>query len=138
MAIDFKMEKKGDYLLVTCQGSFMGKGLMDVHQQALDYAVTEGLRAILVDATGLHGYSPTTMDRFGLGEAIAGMQRSTRTAVWIAFVGKEPIVDPDRFGETVALNRGGLAKVFEDTDEAAAWIRECLAAQDDAKDVRGS
>ena len=128
MAIDFKMEKKGDYLLVTCRGPFMGKGLMDVHQQALDYAVTEGLRAILVDATGLHGRSPTTMDRFGFGEAIAELQRRSRTAIWIAFVGKEPIVDPDRFGETVAVNRGGLARVFEDTDEAAAWIRERLTA----------
>jgi hypothetical protein len=138
MAIDFKMEKKGDYLLVTCEGPFMGKGLEDVHQQALDYAIAEGLRAILVDTTGLHGYSPTTMERFGFGKAIAEMQRRSRSAIWIAFVGREPIVDSERFGESVVVNRGGFAKVFEDTDEAAAWIRKRLASRGDAKDVRGS
>ena len=104
MPIDFKMEKTGDYLLVTCNGHYEGTGLRDVHRQALDHAIEEGLRAILVDTTGLHGHSPTTMDRFG---------------------------------ETVAVNRGAFAKVFENTDEAVAWIRERLAARDDAKDVRG-
>jgi len=127
MTIDFKMEKKDGYLLVTCQGPYAGEGLRDVHQQALDFAIAEGLGAILVDTTGLHGHSPTRMDRFGFGEAIAEMQRRSRSSVWIAFVGKAPIVDPGRFGETVAVNRGGLAKVFEDTDEAVAWIRERLA-----------
>jgi len=137
MPIDFKMQKKGDYLLVTCQGRYEGTGVLDVHQQALDHAIEEGLRAILVDTTGLHGHSPTTMDRFGFGEAIAEMQRRGRTTVWIAFVGRKPIVDPDRFGETVAVNRGAFAKVFENTDEAVAWIRERLAARDDAEDVHG-
>ena len=128
MTIGFKMEKKDGYLLVTCQGPYAGEGLRDVHQQALDYAIAEGLGAILVDTTGLQGHSPTRMDRFSFGKAIAEMQRRTSTNVWIAFVGLEPIVDPDRFGETVAVNRGGLARVFEDTDEAAAWIRERLTA----------
>jgi hypothetical protein len=135
MPVDFKMKKKGDYLLVTCQGAYDGTGLKDVHQKALDCAVKEDLRAILVDTTGLHGHAPTAMERFDFGAAIADMQRRNRSAIWIAFVGKEPLVDPGRFGETVAVNRGGFAKVFEDVDEAAAWINERLAVRDNAKEL---
>jgi len=138
MPIDFRMEKKGNYLLVTCQGHFEGKEAMGIHQQALDYAIAEGLPAILVDATGLHGRSPTTMDRFGFGEGIAELQRRSRAAVWLALVGKEPIVNPGRFAETVAVNRGGFMKVFEDTDEVAAWIRRCVTARDGAENDRRS
>ena len=138
MAIDFKMEKKGDYLLVTCQGPYTGKGIIAVQQHAIDYAGAEGLRAILMDATGLHGYSPTAMERFGFAEAVAELQRSRGDNIWIAFVGKEPMVDPGRFGETVAVNRGAALKVFEDSGEAADWIRECLATQAGAEDGDGA
>ena len=138
MAIDFKMEKKGDYLLVTCQGPYTGKGIIAVQQHAIDYAGAEGLRAILMDATGLHGYSPTAMERFGFAEAVAELQRSRGGNIWIAFVGKEPLVDPGRFGETVAVNRGAALKVFEDPGEAADWIRERLATRDGAEGGSGA
>ena len=40
----------------------------------------------------------------------------------IAVYGHQPFVDPGRFGETVALNRGANVKVSERLDEARAWL----------------
>jgi hypothetical protein len=42
----------------------------------------------------------------------------------LAFLGKEPIVDPARFGEVVARNRGVNARAFTNEVEARAWLRE--------------
>jgi len=126
MGIDFALEKKPGYLLVTCRGPFAGEGLLAVHREALDVAEKEGLRAILVDATGLEPYEPTSMARFGLGKATAAHQQSQSRRIPIAFVGTEPLIDPGRLGETAAVNRGGAGKVFESVEDAEAWIRSLL------------
>ena len=123
MGIDFTLEKKPDYLLVTCRGRFAGEGLLDVHREALDMAYRENLRAVLVDTTGLEKRAPTTMTRFGFGKAIAALQQSHSRRISIAFVGAEPLIDPRRLGETAAVNRGGGVRVFESIEAAETWIR---------------
>jgi hypothetical protein len=40
----------------------------------------------------------------------------------VAVYGRQPLIDPSRFGETVALNRGAKVKVSERLDEALAWL----------------
>ena len=35
----------------------------------------------------------------------------------------EPLRDPARYGETVAVNRGMKVKVFETLEEAFEWLR---------------
>jgi hypothetical protein len=32
------------------------------------------------------------------------------------------MLDPEKFGETVAVNRGMLAKVFDNLEAALAWL----------------
>ena len=39
-----------------------------------------------------------------------------------AYVLHIPVLDPNRFGETVALNRGMRIKVFDDLDVARDWL----------------
>ena len=40
----------------------------------------------------------------------------------VAVFARRPLVDPDRFAETVAVNRGAKVKVSERLDEALAWL----------------
>jgi hypothetical protein len=40
----------------------------------------------------------------------------------LAVLGSEEIIDPQRFGESVARNRGMESKVTTDPAEAAAWL----------------
>ena len=127
MGIDVTMEVKSGYLLVSCHGEFAGSGLLEIHRQALDRAKQEGLRAILVDATRLEQrVAPTTIARFGLGKALAALQRDRGSWIPVAFVGKEPLIDPQRLGETAAINRGGRARVFDSVEDAEDWIRALL------------
>jgi SOS response regulatory protein OraA/RecX len=42
--------------------------------------------------------------------------------VQVAVYGRRPLIDPERFAETVAVNRGAKVKVSEQLDEALAWL----------------
>ena len=70
----------------------------------------------------MKGSPPTTFERFEIGEAFVAMQRSKKERIICAFVGKEPMVDPERFAETVVVNRGGLLAVFTDISDAKKWL----------------
>ena len=52
-------------------------------------------------------------------------QHQTRTSfgsIRFAYVLKEPVLDPKKFGETVAVNRGMLIRVFDNPEEALQWL----------------
>lgn len=44
-------------------------------------------------------------------------------AAQFAYVIHEPLRDPGRYGETVAVNRGMNVKTFETPEEALEWLR---------------
>ena len=82
---------------------------------------------VLFDARRVVG-KPNVMERFYYGVFVAD------TAVdhallgscpfpRLAYVLKEPLLDPGHFGETVAMNRGGRrVKVFDNIEEARSWL----------------
>ena len=39
-----------------------------------------------------------------------------------AYVLEEPMLDPERFGETVAVNRGMRVRAFDNLEAARAWL----------------
>jgi hypothetical protein len=82
---------------------------------------------VLFDGRGIAG-NPDTMQRFYYGEFVAetigkfatnGVSRSTR----FAYVLEEPVRDPERFGENVAVNRGMVVQTFDNDHDAFAWLR---------------
>jgi hypothetical protein len=77
------------------------------------------------------------MERFYYGEFAAqsvvesadlGVSRSTQ----FAYVLKVPMRDPERFGETVAVNRGMRVRTFDDLDDALGWLGTAPANKPDA------
>ncbi len=124
MSIDFQADIQANYVQLSCQGTFSNEALLNVFETALDIAASKGLKAVLVDIRDLDGAPPTTMERFELGVAAAKIQSNNDIRICIAVVGKEPIIDPHRFAETVALNRGAAGKVFTDIENAVAWIEK--------------
>ena len=121
MSINTQTKIMGDTLLVNAHGFFTKDGLLEAAEKSLNIAIRENLKKILFDASELEGKPPTTMERLEMSEAFSKMQRD-KGIIKTAFVGKEPIVDPERFGETVAVNRGGLIAVFTDISEAKKWL----------------
>ena len=59
-----------------------------------------------------------------MGEYYAQLSHEHKSIVAIAVVGNEPLMDPKRLGELVALNRGGRGKGFTDYDEAINWLEQ--------------
>jgi RimJ/RimL family protein N-acetyltransferase len=96
-------------------------GWRDRMLQVLGWAVQHGHQRLLVDFRGLTTLiPPTTYERFQLGERAAA--EGAPAGVTIALIGRPPVVDPDHFGVTVAVNRGLRVDVFEEEVSALQWL----------------
>jgi len=126
MNLTVDIEPREHYLRATVSGAYSLRAAQDAYDQAVKTAVALGHTRILIDATGVSG-APTQDERYMLGLFVAAEQRvlAARTpavSVQVAVLGRRPLVDPDRFGETVAVNRGANVKVSEQLAEALAWL----------------
>ena len=119
MSIDYQVEVKDDYISVRCQGLYNQKNLMTIFDEVLQIPGRYDLEVVLVDVREIKGDHPTTLERYQLGVFIS---EHNSLGVCIVVVGEEPYIDPRRFGETVALNRGARGKVFTDMQVAESWI----------------
>lgn len=93
---------------------------VELIDRAIAFARDQGLDELLVDITGLTGFDPPTLaERYSLiqqwAETAAGRLR-------LAMVARPEMVDPQKFGVTVAANRGLVADVFTSEPEAEAWL----------------
>jgi len=124
LRVDFKPHK--NYLLAIVSGDYNLRSAQDVYDQAIKIAVAGGHSRLLLDASRVTG-APTQDERYMLGLFVAAEQRilASRTPpaeVQVAVYGSQPLIDPERFGETVAVNRGAKVKVSEHLDEALSWL----------------
>jgi hypothetical protein len=113
-------------LNAVATGRFSLKEAQRTFLEMLEVVALHKTRKVLLDGRKLIG-NPQTMERFYYGEFAAesvvefaerGMSRATQ----FAYVLREPVLDPKRFGETVAVNRGMRVKVFDSPAEALQWL----------------
>ncbi|WP_211829385.1 hypothetical protein [Kistimonas asteriae] len=126
MDIDFDLEVRAGYLCLVCAGIVTAESFIGLIAKGLSAAQEHGVTAILIDCRKLDATALTTFDRFILGERGAELQRKSPTTCYVAAVAPPPIADSRKLGETVAVNRGFLGRVFFDMDEALAEIGERL------------
>lgn len=116
MTIKTEHFPKTDYLLVVMEGPWTEAGIKASIDKMKAESITHGLKKILLDLKGLP-LPETEMVRFYSGEYLAKvMPRPYKIA---AFSHPEKI---NRFGETVAVNRGAWLQVFHDHDSALEWL----------------
>ena len=127
MSIQQNMHFVSDLLSVDASGDF---SLEDAKQ-----AFIEMLRAvaqyqavkIILDARNMRG-NPKDMERFYYGEFAANQTRRIvaehNIVPRFAYVMHEPLRDQARLGETVAVNRGMIMKVFEAPEDAIEWLNK--------------
>jgi hypothetical protein len=118
---------QGDVLHVAAGGPF---SLSEAKRTFLDVLhVVEELRLgkILFDGRQVTGI-PAIIERFYYGEFIADEVARLLDRGWdrdtpqFAYILHEPVLDPLRLGETVAVNRGVNAKAFDNREEALVWL----------------
>jgi hypothetical protein len=107
----------GDFSLVEAEATFL---------DLLDTLVEHKLKKVLVDGRQLVGH-PEMLERFYYGAFVAAavnqtVKRVKCQAPTFAYVLAEPVLDPNRFGETVAVNRGMRIKAFDNVKDARWWL----------------
>jgi hypothetical protein len=93
---------------------------------------------VLFDGRGLKG-NPGTIERFCYGAFAARgaaeyAVRNRCASPEFAYVLQVPVLDPDRFGEVVAVNRGLRVRTFDNLDDACGWLGITAADPPDSGD----
>lgn len=123
MPIESRSEVHKSYLHMLCWGSFKIEDMKNIFSQAFELVVEKKLNKILIDGMEVSGTPPTMLERYDLGEYVAQLCFRYKKPFQIAVAGKVPLVDPERFGETVARNLGVNGRVFTDLEESLIWLK---------------
>ena len=120
---DIKITVEKDFVSIFASGDYSLLKAKDLFKLSIDSALLHNKSKILIDVTNITGTIPF-LDRFEYSEFFAkyraehALTKINKTAV----VGQEPIVHKDRFGETVAVNRGANVRVFTGMNKALIWL----------------
>jgi len=84
------------------------------------------LKKVLVDGRQIVG-DPEPLERFFYSQYVAdavahSINRKRIEVPRFAYVMLDPMLDPKRFGETVAVNRGMRVKAFDNFKQAELWL----------------
>ena len=111
-----RVEASGEFSLEHATRAFM-EMLKAVAQHQADKVLFDGRR--------LEG-DPREFERFLYGilaaQATSDLVREYRLVPRFAYVLHEPLRDPDKYGESVAVHGGMIVKTFETTKEALLWL----------------
>lgn len=123
MSIEVVLRVEPGYVWLQCTGTHSLSGMKGVFQAAMEAALQHSKDRILIDACGVSGQVPF-MDRYEASKFFAEQvkERAPGRIRKVALLFPEPMVDPSRFGQTVAINRGLNAKVFSRMEEAVEWL----------------
>ena len=120
---DIEITVKDDFLLISVRGNYSLSNANNLFKLAIDNSLSHNKSKILIDITDITGSIPF-FNRFLFSEVLWNYIRKHALGKVnrIAVVGKEPIVDKEKFGEIVAKNRGVNVRVFTDRSKASNWI----------------
>jgi hypothetical protein len=127
-------------LRVIAAGEFSLEEAQRTFLEMLDAVARHKTEKIILDGRELKG-DPNTIQRFLYGEFAAHavaryiIERGVPRALQFAYLLQEPVLDPQRFGETVAVNRGMWVKAFDNLEDALGWLRLAPANEPDAGDA---
>lgn len=123
MSIKSEVILEKDYLCLYCTGHSTVEEVKKVFVKVVDVALEHKKSRVLVDANKVTG-TFSIFERYEVSELLARevIQRAIGKKLKIAICGQEPLIDPQRLGETVAKNRGVNLKVTTDLNEAKRWL----------------
>jgi hypothetical protein len=120
-----EMHFESGLLRVDVMGVFSLEEAKRAFLEVIGAVAQYGTKKVLIDGRKVKG-NPGDFERFYYGEFAAQetqrLYSETRISPRFAYLIHEPLRDPGRFGEIVALNRGMKIKVFETLEEAREWL----------------
>ena len=126
MSLKTEIQPEAGYLSVTVTGKFSLKEAEQSFLDTLEAVILHKSMKVLMDGRTVTG-KPATIERFFYGKFSANSvkaykSRGVSAATTFAYVLKVPVLDPQRFGETVAVNRGMHVRVFDNLEAAFDWL----------------
>lgn len=126
MSLIAKMTTRGKVLNVLVSGEFSLDGASLNFLEVINAVKEHRSEKILFDGRKVVG-DPTIIERFYYGEFVAdAVKLLTESGDYeppqFAYVLHEPVLDPHRLAETVAINRGMHVKAFDNIEEALEWL----------------
>lgn len=127
MSIRQEMHFESGVLKVDAWGEFSLEEAKRAFLEMLEAVAQHQAEKVLFDGRNLKG-EPARIERFFYGYfaateiiSLIAMKR-IRQAPQFAYVMNEPLRDPQKYGETVAVNRGMNVKTFDTPEEAFEWL----------------
>ncbi|HQR35895.1 MAG TPA: hypothetical protein PLK30_24445 [Blastocatellia bacterium] len=131
MSLTLKLSVHPKFIHVTVTGEFSLNEAKRIFLEALDTIAGHKIEKVIMDGQQLSGELNTT-ERFYFAEFMSqSVQTFVQSIAWapqFAFVLKTPMLDQNKFGETVAVNRGMNLRVFDNMEEAFEWLGETPVA----------
>jgi hypothetical protein len=127
MTMDLEMSAEAGVLHVTAMGEFSLEEAKRTFVDMMNAVAQHKVEKVSFDGRGIEG-QPETIERFYFGQFAAGtvvshcLLKLCAISPTFAYVLKEPVLDPGRFGENVAVNRGMRVKAFDNVKEARTWL----------------
>src|SRR5215472_5687980 len=138
MSIRQEIHFESGLLNVDASGEFSLEEAQRAFLEMLGAVAQYKAKKVLFDARKVKG-KPETLERFYYGHFAATetirLVREHRIAPRFAYVVHPPLLDPQRFGEIVAVNRGIIGKAFETPKEAFKWLKLTPAKKPAAADA---
>jgi len=125
------------FLRVGAVGEFSLEEARRTFLEMLETVAQHKVEKVLFDGRGLVG-EPRTIERFYYGQFAAravaeSIERGRFSrSPQFAYVLEEPVLDPQRLGENVAVNRGMFVKAFDNLPDALGWLGILFANKPDA------
>lgn len=130
---------QSNVLRVLIAGEFSLEQAKSNFLEAINFIEEHQSEKILIDGRMVVG-DPAVVERFYYGEyaadAVGQLRERGRHGKnpQFAYVMHEPVLDPLRFGETVAANRGMHIKAFDSLLEAIMWLKLAPEEVDSLRD----
>ncbi len=138
-----KIHFESGLLTIDARGEFSLEEAKRAFLEMLAAVAQYQAEKVLFDGRNLKG-QPLHIERFYYGyfAATETMKLMARYPMYraprFAYLMNEPLRDPRRYGETVAVNLGMTIKTFETPEEAFNWLELTPPNKPDADDIRKS
>jgi hypothetical protein len=121
MSIQFQIEEMPDYLAVRFTGTGTVEDVPQPFKLIAEYCKRANKNKLLLDFVGAYGYGKLYLaDRYFFGEQAQIFARYELAKV--AIVARPERVDPEKFADVVARNRGINLDTFTNVEDAEEWM----------------